>query len=127
MNIEGKDVSEIIEHLKTKFDDGARWIAYQKDKESIGKDDLHFFSSCNDAQKFCKKSPSAYFLFRYSTIANVIDKLNNNDKQINYQRGEIYEAFSKLPLGFIFDNAVDEAVSRLCSGKLMPVWFKKEF
>ncbi len=117
MNIEGKDVSEIIEHLKTKFDDGARWIAYQKDKESIGKDDLHFFSSCNDAQKFCKKSPSAYFLFRYSTIANVIDKLNNNDK--HYHLAEFSGHLSQQQTHKMLKLSLDpEKAKRLYFGEI---------
>lgn len=76
MNIEAKDVNEVKDFLKSRYDESARWVVYQKDRVAlVDKSDLHVFSSCNDAQGFCDKSSSVYYPYQYVSLEKLLDAL----------------------------------------------------
>jgi len=126
MNIEGKDASEINQLLKAKSDEGARWVAYQKDKESIGKEDLHFFESCNDAQLFCDKSSSIYYQYHYTSLDKLRDALAEGKPLRNYF-DEIFEALNKHPIEYRFDDSTTGVIEKLNRREMVPVTYRKDF
>lgn len=127
MNIEGKDVGEINQLFRIKSDAGARWVAYQKDKESIGKDDLHFFTSCNHAQEFCDRSSSMYYQYHFTALEKVLDALAENKPQVAHSYIDIYEAWNNHKLQYMFGDANIGVIAKLNRGELIPVSYAKNF
>lgn len=126
MNIEEKDVSEIKDFLKRQFEDGARWAAYQKDKMHIARNDLHVFTSCNDADDFCGKASSMHYQYQYTPLRKIFDALADNKPETNAY-GEIYEAWNKQPIEFLFGDANIGVIEKLNRGEWVPVNYKKDF
>lgn len=127
MNIEAKDVGELKEFLSLQFENGARWVAYQKDKESVGKYGLHVFNSCNDAQVFCDKSSSAYYQYQYTSLGKVLNALLENNPQFSNSHNAIYDAWNKEPLACMYSDANIATIEKLNKGELLPVSYKKHF
>ena len=128
MNIEAKDVAEMKQIFIAQMEEGTKWVAFRRDEEKcVDKQDLYFFKSCNDAQAFCDKlsNPKTYYLF--GNLETLLNQLENKQSMIQLPADEIYQAFQKRPIDFMFELPLDKEIDEISRGEFVPVCYQKNF